>query len=331
MNDYLVNVPVMLLFFNRPEPLQRVFNSIKKAKPSMLFLVQDGARSDCKYDEINIAKCREIVSVIDWNCKVFTNYSNVNMSCDHREFTGISWAFKYVDRLIILEDDCVPCESFFGFCQEILERYSNDNRVHMISGLNRMEIYNEIESDYFFSTVGAGWGWATWKRVWERAEEIKNCKFVYDKDTMNNLKRSLDTIADLSYTGVIERGKIIENNYSNTNKVTSWEYILGMTMILNSSLVITPKKNMITNIGLTKDSTHATDNINKLPHKIRKYFFMTAYDVKFPISHPKHVIRDINYEKMHFKMTHTNYFKSKLNKVESLILRILYHIRSKFN
>ena len=44
MHKAEVDVGVLILFFNNPERLQQVFNRIKEARPSKLFLYQDGPR-----------------------------------------------------------------------------------------------------------------------------------------------------------------------------------------------------------------------------------------------------------------------------------------------
>ena len=68
MKSALVDVPVLILFFNRPQQLSQVFEQVKKARPSRLFLYQDGARNE--RDLAGIKACREIVSQIDWECEV---------------------------------------------------------------------------------------------------------------------------------------------------------------------------------------------------------------------------------------------------------------------
>ena len=60
MKPALVDVPVLILFFNRPQQLSQVFEQVKKARPSRLFLYQDGARNE--HDLPGIKACREIVS-----------------------------------------------------------------------------------------------------------------------------------------------------------------------------------------------------------------------------------------------------------------------------
>lgn len=39
-----IDVAVLMLFFNRPDNFQKVFDEVKKARPAQLFLYQDGAR-----------------------------------------------------------------------------------------------------------------------------------------------------------------------------------------------------------------------------------------------------------------------------------------------
>ena len=129
MEKCVSNVPVLMVFFNRSEPLKQVFEAVRKAKPTKLFLAQDGAREGNKKDIQNVQECREVVRNIDWDCEVYTNFSEVNLGCGGRMSSAISWAFEYVDRLMILEDDCVPCQDFFPFCEELLERYKDDVRV----------------------------------------------------------------------------------------------------------------------------------------------------------------------------------------------------------
>ena len=46
MKPALVDVSVLILFFNRPKLLAQVFEQVKKARPARLFLYQDGPRGE---------------------------------------------------------------------------------------------------------------------------------------------------------------------------------------------------------------------------------------------------------------------------------------------
>lgn len=111
-----INVPVLLLFHARADNFKEVFQQVRKARPSILLCYQDGPRNE--KDMLGINKCREIVkNGIDWECDLHTNYLNVNQGCDPSGYLSRKWAFSIVDKLIILEDDCVPSVSFFRFCK----------------------------------------------------------------------------------------------------------------------------------------------------------------------------------------------------------------------
>lgn len=151
MKPALVDVPVLILFFNRPQQLSQVFEQVKKARPSRLFLYQDGARNE--HDLPGIKACREIVSQIDWECEVERFYQEKNFGCDPSEYISQKWAFSKVDKCIVLEDDDVPSVSFFRFCKEMLDKYEHDTRISMIAGFNPEEISKDIPYDYFFATT----------------------------------------------------------------------------------------------------------------------------------------------------------------------------------
>jgi hypothetical protein len=165
MNDLSLNVAI--IFFNRPQTLEKVFNQVKIAKPQKLFLIQDGSRINNEEDSHKILQCREIVSKIDWNCEIYRNYSEHNQGCAERPFSGISWVFTIVDEAIFLEDDCVPNQEFFLFCSEMLKLYKKDLRIGLITGTNHLDSYNFNDYSYGFVKSGSIWGWATWKDRWK--------------------------------------------------------------------------------------------------------------------------------------------------------------------
>lgn len=138
MKPSLVDVPVLILFFNRPQQLSQVFEQVRKARPSKLFLYQDGPRGE--RDLPGIKACREVVDQIDWECEVHRKYQEKNYGCDPSEYISQKWAFSMVDKCIVLEDDDVPSVSFFTFCKEMLDRYEQDTRITMIAGFNNEEI-----------------------------------------------------------------------------------------------------------------------------------------------------------------------------------------------
>lgn len=315
-NPYKSTVPVMMVFFNRPEPLKQVFEAVRRARPQKLFLVQDGARENRPGDAENILKCREVVSQVDWECEVHTNYSEENLGCGMRIYSGISWCFEQVDRLMILEDDCVPAQDFFPFCEEVLERYQDDQRVNQICGMNHLGEYDKTDNSYFFSHMGSCWGWATWKRVWDQMEY--NMEFMQDQEAMRNISRMPYPPGEgktLVQTAQ-ERYRILKSG----GKLTAWTMQFGFARYLQSQLLIIPRKNLIQNVGLTQDSAHAVNSIRKIPKHLQPVFFGKHHSVQFPLKHPKYMIADTDYADAVIKIMKGNL----LQKAEGIARRVVF-------
>ena len=160
----MLNTPVILSVFNRPESTARVFEAIAQARPRQLFVFADGPRSAADADLC--AQARAVVENVDWACDVKYHYSETNLGARECYKSGVDWAFSEVDEGIVLDDDCVPDPTFFVFSQDMLERYRHDPRVMMVCGTNYLDHWKEDCQSYHFSHFGSVWGWASWKRAW---------------------------------------------------------------------------------------------------------------------------------------------------------------------
>ena len=158
--------PILFLIFNRPQLTARVFAAIREAQPSQLYVAADGPRSNRPGEADLCEQARRVINGVDWPCEVKTLYRQENLGCRQAVSSAITWFFDNVEAGVVLEDDCLPIESFFRFCSELLIRYRDDTRIGMISGNNHgFRIYDDSLS-YSFSKHGAIWGWASWRRAW---------------------------------------------------------------------------------------------------------------------------------------------------------------------
>lgn len=291
MKPYLVDVPVLLFVFVRPSTLKLVFDVIRKARPSVLFLMSDGPRESVPSDKERIAESRSIVENIDWECDVHRYYSVINKGMYKTLYDSLGQVFNIVDRLIILEDDVLPNQSFFPFCAETLEKYKNDERIQMVCGMNHLGVYEAPEADYFFSKAGSIWGFALWKRTYDSFEY--KMKYAKDNYILDMLKKNTPSFQK-SY--IPNAQNYMAGSFSDDKRV-AFEFQCGVSMYLQNRLLLVPKKNMICYLGATEGSTHAPNNIKLLPKVIRKIFNMQTYEYEFPLKHPAYVIEDKNYEK----------------------------------
>lgn len=303
MTQDSLTTPVLFLIFNRPDTTRIVFDEIRKAKPAHLFVAADGPRKDRPDDYENCRKAREIIQHVDWDCKVTTLFREKNLGCKHAISSAIDWFFSHVEEGIILEDDCVPDQSFFPFCQVLLERYREDERVMMISGMNYLFNKKEMKEDYFFSQYYPIWGWATWKRAWS----------LYDSNMTEwpryHSQKYLNHIYGHSkIAGFFQ--DLFQKTYS--NQLDTWDLQWVYTCIFNHGLSICPKYNLVSNIGVTGSHVENVGRFHYMP--------VRALDAT-TLSHPVRVMPDIILDKMAF---------DEITKRESILMKIrtlFYHIR----
>lgn len=308
------DVAVLLLFFNRPDSFGKVFDEVRKARPSQLFLYQDGPRGE--KDMEGILACRQIAGNIDWECEVQQLYQTTNYGCDPSEYIAQKWAFSVVDKCIVLEDDDVPSQSFFPFCKEMLDRYEHDERITMIAGFNTDEITPDMPYDYFFTSAFSIWGWASWRRVIDKWDE----KYSF-----------LDNPADMQMlTQLVKQRRVRKDfvsmcrNHREAGK-EFYESIFWASMLLNSGLAIMPSKNQINNIGLTEESTHYTSNLKTTPRGLRRIFTMKRFELEFPLKHPAHVIEYVDYKERFYRRNAWGHPAIKVARsLEELLLNLRY-------
>lgn len=322
MNDkksWKIDVPVLCIFFARPEVLEITFEKIKEARPKTVLLWQDGPRDNHPDDIKNIEKCRRIVENIDWDCQIYKNYHEKNMGCDPSTFLAQKWAFSIVDKCIILEDDIVVSDSFFQFCNELLDKYENDERIDRICGLTLYQGVPDKRYSYFFSRSGSSTGWATWKRVadtWEEKYDFLNDPYALD------LARHRFGNRRFNYS--VKRA-----SKHSQEEVPYWEHIIGFRTTLQSGLVIYPAVNLVENIGVTKNATHAPDNIEELPKDIRYMLEIQKEEMLFPLKHPKYIIEDYHYFDKMMLFINPNLFVKIRRKIEHQINKVIIRLKKK--
>lgn len=282
------DVAVLLIFFTRTETLARTFAAIRKARPRRLFLYQDGPRNDEEAKKIEAAKAIVDDSQFDWECEVVRNYHTENSGAWASNYKAHRWAFSMADKCVVIEDDSTPSPSFFKFCKEMLDRYEYDQRVTMISGFNYEEVTKDVPYDYFFSTVFSIWGWASWSRVVNHCEE--HYPVVDDAFNMRQLEQLVK-----AHKGRAEMlDKLRKHRVAD---VPIYETLYWSYMMLNSGLVVTPVRNMISNTAVSDESAHFQISMNTLPRRMQQLLTMPTHPLEFPLRHPKYVIENVEYQK----------------------------------
>jgi hypothetical protein len=253
-----------------------VFEEIRRARPPKLLVVADGPRGNRPGEAEKCQAVREIIDTVDWPCEVLKNYSDVNLGCKLRVSSGLDWVFEQVAEVIVLEDDCLPHSTFFRFCEDLLDRYRDDERVGIISGDNFQFDRRRTQDSYYFSRYAHIWGWASWRRTWQK----------YDV----GIKQWPTVKREGWFLDIFQDRKLVNYWYGVfealfNNKIDTWDYQLNFACWVNSMLNIVPNQNLISNIGFGADGTHITGR--------NKFSEMPGREMKFPLVHPTMIIRNV--------------------------------------
>jgi hypothetical protein len=241
-----------------------------------------------KSDELNCREARRVVNNIDWDCEVKMLLREKNLNCGIGPSSAFTWFFQHEEEGIILEDDCLPVQSFFWFCQDLLERYRHDTRVMHIGGNNFLNGWQrDKDYSYYFSRSGHIWGWATWRRAWKH--------FDFDISLYEKLKRK-DYFSNffLNWPEKLYRLRKFNKTIDSNTTVDWWDYQWDFARYINSGLAIVPKVNLVKNIGFGEIATHTKNGKTRSAQ-------LEAGEIELPLRHPPFMIRDLESDRKYFK------------------------------
>jgi hypothetical protein len=270
-----LNTPVAIFIFNRPETTRRLMAAVAKVQPSTLLVVADGPRKDHIEDREQCRLAREATECVDWRCDRRIHFSPTNIGNARRVVTGLDWVFSQCSEAIILEDDCLPHPTFFPFCEHLLERFREDERIAMISG-NNFEPPGLSYYSYSFTRYIGIWGWATWARSWRHLDfELQQWRELRQTGWLEDVLGDRKAAAYWSY--------ILD--LAAAGRYPSWDYQWMFSCWVQNGFNIIPKRNLVSNIGYGKKATNTTRSeplCDSLP----------TYEMQLPLRHPNLIVRN---------------------------------------
>lgn len=311
----MFNIPIVLFIFKRAKKSTIIIDQLAKIAPTKLYLIADGPRSEEETEQVEACRS-EVEKHITWPCEIIKNYAPQNRGVFENIAGGAKWVFEREESAIFLEDDNFPSLSFFPFCEEMLERYKNNDRIIWICGSNYLiESEFEDKASYSFTQNMLPCGWASWRdkfmkyyqadfELWEKPEiraRIKRLPYS------NALKRQ----EMYNWESEIYRKKT-------TGKYLSWDYQMSFTLRSQNLIGIVPKYNQIMNIGVDIDSIHGGISLDN--EMTRRFCENPIKDLEFPLLHPKTIEINNDLEKRLGRII-TNPLKKRIVKYVSDILK----------
>jgi hypothetical protein len=286
-----VDTPILIIIYKRSHLLAQVLDVLRLVRPTTLYIAADGPRSE--EEQVKCHQTRALIDTINWDCQVHRLFHEHNVGVRDAVSGAINWLFQHEEKGIILEEDCLPSQSFFPFCQEMLTRYEQDTRVMQVSGFNLLEQYTQqLPESYFFSDLAVNWGWATWRRAWQHYDlQLSTWKQQPQHPDFRSLyqRQATDDFFRWRWNNIVA-GKLPDSC------LFQWDFARK----INSGLNIFPKVNLVRNIGFGADVSHA--EFKKPANWLLRY---QNQELEFPLRHKSWVIKnsalDFLYEQKFFK------------------------------
>ncbi len=243
----MVETPVLFETFVRVDYARQVWGAIKVAQPKKLYFYSNKGRAE-RVGEIECNnEIRSWVKEIDWDCELHIWFRDECVDVYTSLRGAIDWVFKHEEQAIILEDDCLPINDFFKYCEELLILYKNNDRVMFIGGSNFQDGLVVGNSSYYFSNYCHVWGWASWRRLWD------NYSFDLSKESISVVSnvlsnRFLTNKQKCYWESIFER--MIKD------PIDTWDYQLVYSIWANNGVAIIPNRNLVSNIGFGQGATH---------------------------------------------------------------------------
>lgn len=309
--SWLVDIPVSVMIWTRPVLQREQFEVLRKARPSVLFLISDGGRNN--HETALIAESRAVFDDIDWHCTVHKLFWDSNQGMYSVSRLANSYKWKNADRMILLEDDIIPSVSYFRFCKEMLDKYEDDLRVLGVCGMNHEGVTKGTGSDYIFSREASIWGMAIWRRTFEN----RNFNYSGNDYALKTISESARLNPDFQ-----NRLRGYANNDVYEGHMPSSEFWYAFDVFAQNQLYIVPTKNLISNKGCTSNAAHSAE-LKILPKGIQRVFNMDIYELEFPLKEPQFITPDIRYQNAVYRIMGVGHPLVRTHRRMSRALRIL--------
>lgn len=267
-----MNTPVLLIVFNRPEPTQQVFAAIRAARPPRLYVAADGPRETRPAEAAVVETVRQIATAVDWPCEVHTLFRERNLGCKRAVSSAIDWFFEQEEEGIILEDDVLPKEGFFDFCEALLRHYRHDPTISMISGCSFIGQPAGQDAGYVFTRYHHIWGWASWRRAWQHYDVAM--KSWPSESARRQIARVLEGRKD----AIAYWSSLFDTMAA--GRIDTWDYQWVYAGWMADMTAVMPPGMLVENLGFGADATHTAGDA---PEMVRN---APVARVSFPLVHP---------------------------------------------
>jgi hypothetical protein len=237
--------PIALFIYKRPEHARRTISSLRACPgyaESPLYVFADGPKShaDAPAVQATRATARELLGPR----AVFVERDQ-NRGLANSIIAGTTELCERHGRVVVIEDDLVLAPQFLQFLNEGLERYENEPRVMQVAG-HMFDVPSLADSqEALFLPMTTSWGWATWKRAWDRFDPSAS---GWRERLVGAEAERFDLFGRCDYSGMLRRQM--------NGGIDSWAIRWYYSVFTLDGLVLFPPRTLARHEGQDGSGTH---------------------------------------------------------------------------
>lgn len=238
---------IAVFAYDRPVHLERVLSGLESNGVEHIYVFADGPS-----EKPGVAVVRKVIDAINW-CETTVVARDENLGLARSVVRGVDRVFEDHDRIIVLEDDCVPSPHFVELMNTCFDSYEDDPQVMNVTGFGPpIDVPERYPYDVYFTHRSCSWGWGTWKSAWER--------FEHEPMTLVEFRNREDELRTTTRKAGYDISTMLRRQLR--GKIDSWAVWWVWAIINAGGVCVNPVQSRIKNIGFDKTGTHgdADDN-----------------------------------------------------------------------
>lgn len=314
--------PIVLFVYKRPDHTKKVLDALAdnaEAIHSDLYICIDGPK-DNKTDIDLVNQVQNICKSEKRFNRVILKINKKNKGLANSIIDGVTEVINLHGKVIVLEDDIVVSKGFLDFMNTGLLKYKDEERIMHISGY--MYPYKGQLPETFFFNVPLCWGWATWKRAWDKLEvnPIKHWQYLDNNKLWDNFNK---------FGGTYLQDQLAQNI---TGKLYTWFVKWHATVFSFNGFVLYPNKSFVQNIGF--DGTGVNNGESSLFFHANLQTKTAINDIEFiecvdALNYIQAFYKTVNERKIKLsprllmKVWDKNFYKQKIVNLANFLVRVL--------
>jgi len=240
--------PIAVFAYRRTRHLARTLDALKACSEfaqSPVFIFSDGARNEAA--AADVAQVRALLQARRRaNITIVEAPKNLGLAASITK--GVTRLCDEFGRAIVIEDDLIVSPGTLSWFNAALDRYAAEDAIWQISAHQFPVPEFHRRDTGIFLHLTTSWGWAVWKRAWDRYDPHATGWESLKTDAL--LSRRFDLNGSYPYARMLI--------HQMEGRLDSWAIRFWWTVFGAGGMSLFPPRSLVTNIGYDETATHTS-------------------------------------------------------------------------